>query len=133
MRRRTRTDAGQAAVEFALVLPLFVLLVFAICEFGRVWMNQHVLTTASRAGVRVGILPASNTSDVASAVNSFLTSAGLDLAKANVQMSGVGSSTSPGAITTVTVSYDFSVLTGGLIPMLQGTITLNSTTTMRHE
>ena len=133
MRRRTRTDAGQAAVEFALVLPLFVLLVFAICEFGRVWMNQHVLTTASRTGARVGILPSSTTGDVQTAVDNHLTAAGLDPTNASVSMSNVGTSASSGDVTSVSVSYDVAILTGSLIPALQGTITLNSATTMRHE
>ena len=133
MKRRRRRDRGQAVVEFALILPLFVMLVFAICEFGRVWMNQHVLTTASRTGVRVGILPSSTTGDVQTAVDNHLTAAGLDPNSASISMSNVGTSASSGAVTSVSVSYDVAILTGSLIPALQGTITLNSATTMRHE
>ena len=131
--RRHRRERGQAAVEFALVLPLFLLLLFAICEFGRVWMTQHVLTTASRTGARVGILPASLPADVTTQVNSYLTGAGLDPADAIITTSGVGSAVSAGTPVQVQVAYDISILSGSLIPALQGTITLNSTTTMRHE
>jgi len=133
MKRRNRRDRGQAVVEFALILPLFVLLVFAICEFGRVWMNQHVLTTASRAGARVGILPSSTAGDVQTTVDNHLSAAGLDPNSASVVMSNIGTGASSGDITSVSVSYDVGILTGSLIPALQGTFTLNSATTMRHE
>ena len=133
MRRRFRRREGQAIVEFALVLPMFLLLVYAITEFGRIWMVQHVLTTASRAGARTGILPSSETSDVTTAVNNYLTAAGLDLALTGTQMSGVGTGTSSGDPTSVTVTYNFSVLSGSMISSLQGTVQLTSTTVMRHE
>jgi len=132
MRRRS-ADTGQAVVEFALVLPLFLLLLFAITEFGRVWMTQHVLTTASRAGARVGILPASQPADVTTQVNTYLTGAGMDPAAAVVTVTGVGSAVPAGTQVQVQVAYDISILSGSLIPVLQGTITLNSTTIMRHE
>lgn len=44
---------GAAAVELALVLPLVLLLVFGIIDFGRAWHMQVALTQAAREGVRV--------------------------------------------------------------------------------
>ncbi|WKZ82600.1 MAG: pilus assembly protein [Acidimicrobiia bacterium] len=46
-------DEGAALVEFALVLPLLVMLTFGIIEFGRAYNAQITLTHASREGVRV--------------------------------------------------------------------------------
>lgn len=51
-RLRTRGDRGAAAVEFALVLPLLLLIVFGIVDFGRAWNMQLALTQAAREGVR---------------------------------------------------------------------------------
>ena len=49
--RDLRTKSrGVAAVEFALVAPLFLLFLFGMIEFGRMVMVQQVLTNASREG-----------------------------------------------------------------------------------
>ena len=47
------SDRGAAAVEFALVLPLLLLLVFGIVDFGRVYHEQVTLTHGAREGVRL--------------------------------------------------------------------------------
>ncbi len=52
-RHRGRTQRlGAAAVEFAIVAPLFFMLVFGCIEFGRALMVQQILTNASRVGAR---------------------------------------------------------------------------------
>ncbi len=45
-----RNRRGTAAVEFALVAPVFFLLVFGMIEYGRMVMVQQVITNASREG-----------------------------------------------------------------------------------
>lgn len=56
MRRRfSRSERGQSLVEFAMVLPLFLVLIFAIVDFG-IGFQQHItLTNAAREGARYGI------------------------------------------------------------------------------
>jgi len=46
---------GTAAVEFAIVLPFLVLLIFGTIEFGLMFYNKQVITNASREGARAGI------------------------------------------------------------------------------
>ena len=46
-------DTGAAAVEFALVLPVLLLLVFGIIDFGRAYHSQVTLTHGAREGVRI--------------------------------------------------------------------------------
>ncbi len=46
------SERGAAMVEFAIVLPLLLMLVFGIIEFGRAYNNQVTLTHAAREGVR---------------------------------------------------------------------------------
>lgn len=54
--RKTARDHGAAAVEFALLLPVLLLLVFGIIDFGRALNAQITLTQAARAGARLDAL-----------------------------------------------------------------------------
>jgi len=49
---------GAALVEFAIVLPLLLVLIFGMVEFGLVLFNKQVITNASREGARAGIVSA---------------------------------------------------------------------------
>jgi hypothetical protein len=55
-RGRGACEQGAAAVEMALVLPLLLLIVFGIIDFGFAFNAQISLTQATREGVRVGAL-----------------------------------------------------------------------------
>jgi len=50
-----KNQTGASAVEFAIVLPLLVLLFMGICEFGLLWYNSQVIVNSSREGARAGI------------------------------------------------------------------------------
>lgn len=52
-RRRADGDRGVTAVEFAIILPLLLMLVFGIVEFGRAYQARLTVTHAAREGVRV--------------------------------------------------------------------------------
>ncbi|MFI5936853.1 TadE/TadG family type IV pilus assembly protein [Actinoplanes sp. NPDC051494] len=54
--RSHRADHGAAAVEMAIVLPLLLLIVFGIIEFGLGWNRQLNLTEAAHQGARVAAL-----------------------------------------------------------------------------
>ncbi len=49
---------GGTAIEFAVILPLLVMLVFGIIEFGVFLYDRQVITNASREGARYGIVQA---------------------------------------------------------------------------
>jgi Flp pilus assembly protein TadG len=66
-----------AAVEFAVVAPVFFLLVLGMIELGRGIMVRHMLTNAARVGCRVGVLEGKGNSDVSAAVNSTLQIVGM--------------------------------------------------------
>jgi len=51
--RGARNERGAAMIEFALVLPILVMLVFGIIEFGRAYNAKITLTAASREGARL--------------------------------------------------------------------------------
>lgn len=49
-------DRGASAIEFALVLPLLLLILFGIIEFSILLYDKAMLTNASREGARLGIV-----------------------------------------------------------------------------
>lgn len=51
-----RDERGASAVEFALVLPLLMVITFAIIEFGMLLYDKAVITNASREGARAAIV-----------------------------------------------------------------------------
>jgi Flp pilus assembly protein TadG len=69
-----RNRRGAAAVEFAVVAPVFFLMIFGMIEFGRMVMVQQILTNASREGARLGVLDNINESDVIQTVIDYTSS-----------------------------------------------------------
>lgn len=68
MRRiRGRAESGQSLVEFAMVLPLLLMVLFAIIDFGRVYQGHVTLTNAVREGARLGAVGGSS-SEIAARV-----------------------------------------------------------------
>ena len=51
-----KNQNGGAAVEFAIILPLLIFLIFGIIEGGLLLYNDQVITNASREGARAGIV-----------------------------------------------------------------------------
>jgi len=54
-----RDSRGQSMVEFALILPMMLVVMFMITEFGRALYQYNALTTAVRAGARQGVVSGS--------------------------------------------------------------------------
>ncbi len=50
-------EIGQSMIEMAIILPIFLGMVFAIFEFGRAWAVKQSLTNAAREGSRILVLP----------------------------------------------------------------------------
>lgn len=128
MRRREKSIRGQSLVEFALVVPVFLLLLIGIAEFGRAWMTRNILTGASREAVRIAAVQG-NTASALSRANNILSSAGISGASVNIADDGA-----PYGTCSVTVSYPFPVSVAGFLPGLGGTsFTLSTSTSMRKE
>lgn len=69
--RRARSPRGAAAVEFALLVPFLVLLVFGIIDFGFMLNRDAVVNNASREGVRTASVGGSS-AEVTATVEKFL-------------------------------------------------------------
>ncbi|MDX1947680.1 MAG: TadE family protein [Pirellulaceae bacterium] len=128
--RRNRRAA--AAVEFAVVAPVFFLLVFGMIEYGRMVMVQQILTNASREGCRQAVLDGATTTAVQTTVNSYLTSGSISGATVTVSPNPP-SNAEFGDPVTVTVSIPFTQVSWLPSPMYLGGKTLTSSTVMRRE
>jgi Flp pilus assembly protein TadG len=53
---RKRREKGSSAVEFALAIPIFIILVIGIIEFGWYFFVQHTLQYATREGMRLALV-----------------------------------------------------------------------------
>lgn len=134
---RRMHDRGAAAVEFALVLPILLLLVFGIVEFGRIYNIQTTITAAAREGARVMALDSGTdpTSDATAAAKSVAK----PYTVSDVQVTVTPPSTAPispnvcptqnttNAVVKVTVTYPVTLLTG----WFGKSITLTGTGVMR--
>lgn len=56
MKIKDESQNGQAIIEFALVLPILLLILGGIIEFGILFYNKQVITNASREAARAGII-----------------------------------------------------------------------------
>ena len=128
--RRNRRAA--AAVEFAVVAPVFLLLVFGMIEYGRMVMVYQVITNASREGARTAVLDGATTNSVTTSVNSYLTAAMISGATVTVAPNPP-TNAQYGDPVTVTVSIPFSQVSWLPSPMYLGSRTLTSATVMRRE
>ena len=71
--RRWLSDEGAELIEYALVLPMLLLVVLGIAEFGFMFQRFEVITNAAREGARIAVLPGYSTADVQNRVTAYVT------------------------------------------------------------
>ena len=109
MNKRTNitSEQGQTMTEFAIVLPILVVLLFGIIQFGIAFNNYVTVTDAARAGARVGAVSRNSADPVGACTNQVRSSANdLDQSKLKVSCS---SAWSIGSDVTVDVQYPYSI------------------------
>ena len=144
---KAKRQEGASAVEFALVLPLLLILVFGIIEFSILFYDKAMITNASREGAREGIVyrydpdgglnhpdDAEIVATVAQYVQNHLISfVASDVVTTTIKRPG----DSPGDPLTVTVNYDYNFLVfDSLLSLVGGSldeISLDAVTIMRLE
>ncbi len=77
---RWSSESGAELIEFALTLPVLLLVGLGVLDFGMLFQRYEVVTNAAREGARVAVLPGYTNADVAARVNQYLTAAGLTAA-----------------------------------------------------
>jgi Flp pilus assembly protein TadG len=147
---KLRTEKGAAVVEFAVILPLLIVMIAGIVEFGLLYFNKQILVTATREGARLGIVVGTTDSEIRERVKKVCReeydegsllgtfqpllktfgTAIVDIPDADITITRTGSEFP--ADLTVGVEYDYRFL----LPAILGfgnTITLRASTVMKME
>jgi Flp pilus assembly protein TadG len=123
-----RDQQGQSLTEFALVLPILALLLFAVIQFGIVFNNYITLTDATRAGARKAAV-SRRAADPSGTCIAAIRSSASNLTQSQLTPA-CESSWQSGADVRVTASYPYSI---SLLGVFSKSGRLTSTTTERVE
>ena len=147
LREKLRSSKGQSLVELSLTLPILLILVFGIIDFGLGMRSYISLANSVREGARFAAVgnPAGDPSDCDGVTSDTvygrlcITTGGLDLAELTPSVtypSGIG----PGNSVIVSADYTYNFVTplGAMLDFFSGgtfptTISLSSSTDMRLE
>ncbi|MFF2273463.1 TadE/TadG family type IV pilus assembly protein [Agromyces sp. NPDC058136] len=113
-------ERGAAAVEFALVLPLLLLVILGIFEFGRLFNIQLVVANSAREAARVmaiednvGTAKAAGVAATAGVLNPVLTVGDISITPGSCE-------DNPGMPVTATVNYETSLIVPGFWDLVTG-------------
>jgi Flp pilus assembly protein TadG len=106
-RRQLRQQRGAVAVEFALIMPVLLLILVGTLEFGRVWSQMQVFQGAAREGARCAAVKAAGFSscDIQGSIDS---SAGAYTPETDATVT-INGNPAPGGCTTLTRGQDVKV------------------------
>jgi len=135
--QQTARRRGAAAVEMALVLPVFVTVTLGMIELGRGIMVAQLMTNAAREAARTAIIDGSTDASVANVAKSFLqTAAKVNPSDVSVTITNASggnvASAQPRDLITVNVSLPYSKVSW-LPPKYLAGKSLSATSAMRHE
>ncbi len=136
IRRHTQRQDGQAVVEFVVILPVLLLVLVAIYQFGQVFVNYMDVTSAAREGARKAAV--SRTAGTCSVVDGLAIAsakgAGSDLSTSSLNVTVTRTCTNnayaQSSDVKVTATYPYSI---NIMGVVVSSGTLSSSTTMRVE
>ncbi|MFT7641208.1 MAG: Flp pilus assembly protein TadG [Pirellulaceae bacterium] len=128
-----RKRRGASTVEFAIVAPVFILLVFGMIEYGRMVMVQQVITNATREGARRFVLRTGTVSEAQNAVTNYLNGAGVNGSAPGIVVSATPPAPESGTDCTVSMQIRYSEVSWIPAPFFLGNATLTASSTMRRE
>lgn len=121
-------ERGTAIVEFAVVLPLLLTILFGIIEFGYVFMVRQSLQHAAREGARTAILQTSTNAGVTARITEAMGPTGIT---GYTVARTLATNANPVETVSVTVPYTDVSLVGGFFGFAN--FNLNGTCSMRKE
>jgi Flp pilus assembly protein TadG len=143
-KRLGRRDQGAAAVEMVLVIPVFLVLIAGVVDFGYVFYTKQIMTAASREGARYGTKYHTNASGghilpnaLSPSITNYITSNYSSLLPSAPTVTPSGSGYTSGVAgddlkVEVSLTYNW-LMVGTFIPGLGSSINLNTSTTMKVE
>ncbi|MBQ2848129.1 MAG: pilus assembly protein [Clostridia bacterium] len=133
--KKNKREDGQAMVEFALVLPIFLLILCGIIDFGWLFYNQLSLNNACREGARYAVVNTADGSNTQAIINHINNSTTTVFANDGVSIEIEYSSPADPTAGDITVSMeaDISFFTPVLSTVLGKEKTITSTVIMKVE
>lgn len=132
--RALRADSkGQALLEFALILPILLLLVLGIVEFGRIWNINQMVSDTTREGARRAVIadPSITQTQVHDFMMQRLWDAHVDTTVVTITFSQTGGNWKvTDLVQTVTARFPYSFM---FFTRAFGTVQITSSFTMRNE
>lgn len=125
-----RNQKGQALVEFAIILPVILLMVMGIVQFGMMLNSYLSITNAAREGARVGIIGSTNT-EIRDAITG--TSPSLQPEKMIISITPSESTRNSGDTLTVSINYDYELTVPIISNLFNNAVVLKAQTSMRIE
>lgn len=125
---KLKSEKGQSMVEFALVIPVFILLLFGILDCGRIFNAYLTIDNAAREAARAASIGKDDSTVQSIAVNR---GSSIHLTASQVAISPGGEKSS-GTPVTIKITYPVDFLTP-VIGNIVGPLTLTNTTVMRVE
>lgn len=129
VKRLWKGTSGQALVEFALILPVFLLILLGITEFGRIYAAQLTVSHAAREGARLAVVGAPDATITQRVQES---SPQLDASKLTISITPTQPRTR-GEQVTVQVSYPVEIYAPLIRDMLGNPFIVQGQSTMRME
>jgi Flp pilus assembly protein TadG len=137
------SDAGQSLVEFSMILPIFLILLFALVDFGRGFYTWMVITNAAREGARAAAVQSDLATVDSKIYGSFCASYPSDCSISTdptiMTITPTNIQGTPGTDTSIDISYNFQFVTplGSMLTLIGGSSisapTLQAHATMRLE
>lgn len=133
--KKCRREDGQAMVEFALILPIFLLILCGIIDFGWLFYNQLSLNNACREGARYAVVHTADNADTLAIINHIESTTTNVFANDGVDITVTYSSPADPTSGDITVSMeaDISFFTPVLSTVLGKEKTITSTVIMKVE
>ena len=125
---------GVSAVEAALLMPLVLIVLFALLEYGWMFLKANQIQAAARHGARVGAVEAASSADITAAVAQAMTDAGLGGSGYVLTIAPSEAASAPvGTIVSVTVSVPYTNIELMGMPFLPAPAELAGATSMAKE
>lgn len=133
------SERGAELIEMAIALPLLLLVVLGIIDFGFLFQRYLVLTNAAMEGARVAVLPGYSMSDAQNRATTYATTGGVPVpvtaVASGISLPGANGGSWPGVRVTVTHVYNYSYIgpIAGLFGGSFSSVTLTAQSTVRRQ
>ena len=128
--RKLANSRGTSTLEFVVVLPVLLFVLFSIVELSRAWLTLNLATAAAREGVRAGVFAAP---DSVSSVGDAKINTILGNGTGTGGVTCAASPCAPDQVVSATVTVQFRTVVPLILPAMFDPLNITQTASMRYE